>query len=330
MSGTVLVREALAAVLERKEYLLPTARNVGIREGTKTLLQAIIEVKNANVFDEIAESLVSSIQSVFPTSTSATERVREKVLSAFHAKRISELEGIWQDFFVKLGLQKPLDPMISQFVNQTLFDGLAMKHFGAASHASPPSHLPSTSLTFDEENILRYVSGYIPFKLLRQFEKLTTDKAADFVECLSHMAVPGDCVEDDFPTYATKWIQQVNRGGLFVVNDQAFALFRQIEIDIRDTLPNLLGPNFTSESQQKDMLVSQVTATEEIQLQWALLAVDIDDDNDAQELLRLIVNLWITIRAHALAKSWIEVYRSTKKSTSKAKGLQKSLKKTET
>jgi len=32
---------------------------------------------------------------------------------------------------------------------------------------------------------------YIPFKLLRQFEKLTTDKAADFVECLSHMSVLG-------------------------------------------------------------------------------------------------------------------------------------------
>jgi len=135
------------------------------------------------------------------------------------------------------------------------------------------------------------------------------------------MAVPRDCVEDDFPTYATKLIQQVNHGGLFVVNYQAFALFRQVEIEIRDTLPNLLGPGFTPESQQKDMLVSRVSATEEIQLQWALLAVDIDDDNDAQEL---------TIRAHALTKSWIECYRSTKKSTSKAKGLWKSLKKTET
>ena len=123
MSGKVLVREALAAVLERKEYLLPTARNTGIREGMKTLLQAITitEVENINVFDKFAESLVSSIQSIFPASTSATERVREKLLSAFHAKRVSELEGIWQDFYVKLGLQKPLDPMISQFVNQTLF-----------------------------------------------------------------------------------------------------------------------------------------------------------------------------------------------------------------
>ena len=66
---------------------------------------------------------------------------------------------------MKLGFQKPLDPMISQFVNQTLFDSLAVNHSGAASHANPPSHLPSTSLNFDEENILRYVSGYIhPFQ----------------------------------------------------------------------------------------------------------------------------------------------------------------------
>ena len=78
MSRIVQVREALAAVLERKAYLLPTARNVGIREGTKTLLQAITAVENVNVFDKFAESLVSSIQSIFPTSTSATVGVRRK------------------------------------------------------------------------------------------------------------------------------------------------------------------------------------------------------------------------------------------------------------
>jgi len=53
------MREALAAVLERKKHLLPTARNVGIRERTKTLLQEIIATKNV----KFAESLVRSIQS---------------------------------------------------------------------------------------------------------------------------------------------------------------------------------------------------------------------------------------------------------------------------
>ena len=74
-------------------------------------------------------------------------------------------------------------------------------------------------------------------------------------------------------------------GYVFLVNDHAFALSRQIEIEIRNTLPTFLGPNFTPESQQKGMLVSLVN----------LLAVDIDDDNGAQELCRVSVNLWITI-----------------------------------
>ena len=50
------------------------------------LLQAITAVKNVNVFDKFAESLVSSIQSIFPASTSVIEVVREKLLSAFHTK----------------------------------------------------------------------------------------------------------------------------------------------------------------------------------------------------------------------------------------------------
>jgi len=49
---------------------------------------------------------------------------------------------------MKLGL---LDPMISQLVNQTLFESLAMNHSGAASHTNPPLYLPSSSLNFDEE-----------------------------------------------------------------------------------------------------------------------------------------------------------------------------------
>ena len=65
--------------------MLPTARNVGIREGTETLLQAITVVENINDFDKFAESLVSSIQSIFPASTSATVGVSEKQFyQAFH------------------------------------------------------------------------------------------------------------------------------------------------------------------------------------------------------------------------------------------------------
>ena len=41
-------------------------------------------------------------------------------------------------------------------------------------------------LNEDEENIIRYAAGYIPFKLLKKDEK------NDMIECLSNMSVQGD------------------------------------------------------------------------------------------------------------------------------------------
>ncbi len=39
----------------------------------------------------------------------------------------------------------------------------------------------STRLTIDEENIVRYVAGYVPLKLMRKYEKQASCKAAMFV-----------------------------------------------------------------------------------------------------------------------------------------------------
>ena len=78
-------------------------------------------------------------------------------------------------------------------------------------------------LTADEENILRYVAGYVPFKLMKRFEEQSSRQAAEYVECLSHMSVGGEVT--DFSTYTMQWLEQVNRGGLFHVSDEAIFCF---------------------------------------------------------------------------------------------------------
>lgn len=40
-------------------------------------------------------------------------------------------------------------------------------------------------------------------------------KASQFVECLSHMSVKGE--GEDFPSYATRLIEEIDHGGLFYV-----------------------------------------------------------------------------------------------------------------
>ena len=72
----------------------------------------------------------------------------------------------------------------------------------------------------EEENSVRYASGYVAMKLRKQFMKKECDKAAQFVDCLSHMAIEGE--ESDYYVYTMEWLKIVNRGGLFYVSKSTF------------------------------------------------------------------------------------------------------------
>lgn len=69
------------------------------------------------------------------------------------------------------------------------------------------------ALTADEENVIRYVAGFVSFKLLKRYEKSSSEDAVVFVECLPSLAVDGD--ESSLLEYTMKWTRLVNRGGLF-------------------------------------------------------------------------------------------------------------------
>ena len=82
-----------------------------------------------------------------------------------------------------------------------------------------------TSLTCDEE-------------CMKKHEKNPSEASVPVIECLSSMAINGD--ESDFLQYTRGWLEKVNRGGLFEVNDLAYQSFKEIEIDLQDKLMNQL------------------------------------------------------------------------------------------
>ena len=67
----------------------------------------------------------------------------------------------------------------------------------------------STQLGADEENVIWYVAGYIPFKLLKVYKQKKQKDATDVVDCLSAMAQPGP--GDDFYTYTQEWTKAISR-----------------------------------------------------------------------------------------------------------------------
>jgi len=130
------------------------------------------------------------------------------------------LPVIWKELCASLGIQ--YDQLAAQAINMKLFKTFMKTYFASipTSEESPPATLP-TSFSDDELNALRYVSGYILYKLLRKYEHSCL-KAPLYVECQGNMAVAGD--GSDVHNYTIKWLEIVNRGALFPVNDKSFVL----------------------------------------------------------------------------------------------------------
>ena len=85
-------------------------------------------------------------------------------------------------------------------------------------------------LKADEEQALRYVAGYVPMKLKKKYEKQPNNaRALKYMACLNVMSEEkGEDVE--FLQYTKLWVEQVNRGGLFQVNNDAYIIFRAMEL----------------------------------------------------------------------------------------------------
>ena len=128
--------------------------------------------------------------------------------------------------------------------------------------------------------------------------------------------------------YTREWSSKVNRGGLFEINDTSYALFREIELCIRDRLRSTLASS-TVHQGTKDQLLKEAFEDVDVQLYWSLLSVDIESSSDADELLKEIIELWLTIRGFSIAGQLMEVYKKkSRKTTKKSKGLRKTLKRT--
>ena len=166
--------------------------------------------------------------------------MRVRILSKFHYVRLSKLPLLWKKIFLKLGEGYDHDPLWPQIVNRRVMNRLILKHFSSnTDQASGDQPQQSIQMRAEDENVLRYVSGYVSLKLMRKFEKQSGTKARQFVECLSKMAVMGK--ESSFYEYTKEWLKLVNRGGLFQVNEPTYLFYRAVEAKTRIYLPQYLS-----------------------------------------------------------------------------------------
>ena len=194
------------------------------------------------------------------------------------------------------------------------------------------------TMSADEMNALRYMCGFIPYKLLRKYGSSESARCKAFCSVLeqlrhsdpsaSHTSTSEEkAMLDTSDTQA--WLSRVNRGSLFQVTETAFEFFTVVERCVRDYMPPVLLRNEgTVESVR-----STITQNHDVTLFWTTLTSADETDSDIlAELLLEIFSLFMTIRGFAIATSWLESYKREKclrvsKSRSLGNSVNKSIKK---
>ena len=156
---------------------------------------------------------------------------------------------------------------------------------------------------------------------------------------MRYMELENDGPETSFLAYTQEWIKKVDRGGLFVISDEAYRFFVTLELATRRKLPHHLLATATttltsSPPHEADVsaIVKSICDDDDVLFYWTFVGIDggidMDEDEDTnQELLQQIIHLWINIRGFSLSKAWMENYKiATTATTRKKKSLRKQLK----
>ena len=138
------------------------------------------------------------------------------------------------------------------------------------------------------------------------------------------MAVVCEDSDTDLLAYTRLWIERVNRGSLFPLNDETFQFFVQLERIVRVLLPKHIVKPESNKGVQD--VITKVLEDEDVQFSWTLISQDLHSYEETQELLYEVVHLWVTIWGFSIASTWMETYKiATKQTKQKSTGLRKHL-----
>ena len=88
---------------------------------------------------------------------------------------------------------------------------------------------PRRPLTYEEQNALQYVAGYIICKVQRKLETSTHPRKDEMVLLLMECA--GDELSENVGMET--WTNRIDRGGLWHINDQTYSIFNIMEEKMR-------------------------------------------------------------------------------------------------
>lgn len=217
------------AEMKNDTVLTHTSRGTFILELFDHVIKSNEELKST-----IAAEIFSMLESCLPGEGGPlTVNGVDKMWSMFHKLRLSEDTFKKWNVFIQRSSTTPSLQKYSRQSLQILLDRgfnhlIAERNSVKAASTSKATDKSNIDIWISEreENVVRYMSGYVAVKLLKKYRKGNASSAVKnkwryFVKILSEMKCEdqplcNDTVED----YTKAWSEQIDRGGLYHVKPE--------------------------------------------------------------------------------------------------------------
>ena len=162
------------------------------------------------------------------TKAAVTPQEREKLWTRFHLFTIQDnLSDIWNRLFFIMPIQRNSEAETIFIQNiQKKWYSVLLRDRNDRDFPAVAEDISIDPITENEQNVIRYVAGFIAFKLKRFYSKYPLNRSAQhIVAIIQDWRVTKGGNGANFLSYSTKWIDFVDRGGLFHISDSVFCFF---------------------------------------------------------------------------------------------------------
>ena len=300
-----LFRGAIAEILLDEDFTIETSE-------TKTCLslaRKVIALLSCQSIEhtQFANWIYTKLSCILDEAQSGQNVNEDHWWQKFYSFRSSEECCCkWKLFLCEVDLQPY--PMFYQHVTQELFEQIIGKRLKVKKTVNSEN---TVTVSTEEENVVRYIGGYV-IRMLKKALRSPKDKEIMIILDLMTKSSEQPSSHDG----SEQWTDDLDRGGLIHISDEAFECFYAIEVGIRRHL-NMANIDDMDNS-FRSRLVNDLVDDPDVQFSWCIMGYDMDEECNT-ECLEMIVNKWVTIRGFSCM---VELYKQeSKKSTQKSKGL---------
>ncbi len=336
---------AVRLVTVDKGFQIATERAQKALLTADRLLQAIeVDDRDQKATRDFASVLLKRVRSCCSHPRAVTcHTFKEKMWEKFYKLCADEDFHTQWKLFIQASIGFNGTPIFYQFVTRAIFEEIIKIQLPTQTDCR--STHSSTPLDLKESNALRYCGGYIVRSLKKKIKKSACLFKDELLHCLQELTEGKQwyssmlfifkssffCSDDDSDDDAEpdsdseKWLKAINRGGLIFITDSMFQFLVAVELELRNHFTTSVITYENLDENIKEIAVLNVLRNEDVKFYWDMISFNWVS-NEAQELLRMIVEHYITIRGFSFARAFMEKYKQAlQKTTQKSKGLRKTL-----